>query len=235
MQSIYYFNDGKLNTSIPVFALSDFYKEGLETVNQRKDKGVAIVFPPKTSIKLALGLNRLIDNTIHTLDNNYKVIFMPKTYGILSFTIDNEGYSISTNAIGQVDIKKGVEHEYVAINIPTSTPESLLRWLIDGEKGTSSIFMTHTVYGLPKQDPHSYFDPAEYSFPVDAADFRRCYELVELVPEIKSHFDKIAATGEEWRVLIEEWDRLSELLINNDKHLRAEIRELVLTEQVLVN
>lgn len=63
-------------------------------------------------------------------------------------------------------------------------PEELIDWLEEGERGSSSEFITHTLYGLPKQEAGSYHDPSEYSFPYDAGDLGRCLKLISEVPEI---------------------------------------------------
>jgi hypothetical protein len=76
-------------------------------------------------------------------------------------------------------------------------------WLENGEKGLSSKAMLWICYGEGKVDT---------SHPYDPSDFLRCHELVKVVPEIKERFHILKEAGKEWSSLVDNWDKLAELL-----------------------
>lgn len=81
--------------------------------------------------------------------------------------------------------------------------DAFIAWLAEGRRGLSSDFMAKTLLGFPRD--------AEYAYPHDAADFRRCYLFLEAVPEAREHLDKMQSTGPEWRELMKNWPELEEL------------------------
>lgn len=46
------------------------------------------------------------------------------------------------------------------------------------------------------------------SYPNDVSDFRRCFTLLEKVPELREHFQKMAEVSPVWKNLAEHWDEL---------------------------
>lgn len=46
------------------------------------------------------------------------------------------------------------------------------------------------------------------SYPNDVDDFRRCFTLLEKVPELREHFQKMAEVSPIWKNLVEHWDEL---------------------------
>lgn len=71
----------------------------------------------------------------------------------------------------------------------------VLNWIATGRVGASSKTMAMTACGLP----------SDGSYPFDPSDFNRCLMLLEAVPEVREHFDKIAALGIVWGRLIGRW------------------------------
>ena len=52
----------------------------------------------------------------------------------------------------------------------------------------------------------------DYMAPSDPDDFRRCYLLLKAVPEFKEMLYKMKPISHEWDALVDNWDRLTELL-----------------------
>lgn len=81
----------------------------------------------------------------------------------------------------------------------------ILEWLANGETGNSSQTIAFTVLGIK-------FNHANH--PYDPADFRRCMELLDAVPELRErkHMKKVAALSDEWKGLVARWDEIEALL-----------------------
>ncbi|MBN7822591.1 hypothetical protein [Bowmanella yangjiangensis] len=71
----------------------------------------------------------------------------------------------------------------------------VLNWIATGRVGASSKAMAMTACGLP----------SDRSYPSDPDDLNRCLLLLEAVPEVREHFEKIAALGVVWGRLIGRW------------------------------
>jgi hypothetical protein len=81
----------------------------------------------------------------------------------------------------------------------------ILNWLANGDVGISSKTIAFGVLGIEyKRKNH----------PLDPDDFNRCLLLVEKIPEIKKHFNKIACLSVEWEKLINNWDRIKKSFID---------------------
>ncbi len=81
--------------------------------------------------------------------------------------------------------------------------DKILDWLATEDVGISSESMAFAALGIENRKGIANEPPS------DAADLNRCLILVEQVPEIKLHFNKIAKLGPQWEVLIEQWDILA--------------------------
>ena len=81
--------------------------------------------------------------------------------------------------------------------------ERIIQWLCSGETGLSSKTMIciHTDNEMG----------GNWGFhaPSDVADFRRCWFLVEAVPEIRNSFPLIAEKCPEFKGVIKNWDIIS--------------------------
>ncbi|WP_339733324.1 hypothetical protein [uncultured Pseudomonas sp.] len=71
----------------------------------------------------------------------------------------------------------------------------VLNWIATGRVGASSKAMAMAACGLPNDD----------SYPHDPDDLNRCLLLLEAVPDVRDHFDKIAALGVVWGRLVKRW------------------------------
>ena len=83
-------------------------------------------------------------------------------------------------------------------------PESAQEWLLKGDRGISSETIFGVITGLRIEE--SQYPPA------DPGDFYRCYKLIKAVPEWKSELHKVAKLSKTWKNVIDNWDKLSELL-----------------------
>lgn len=71
----------------------------------------------------------------------------------------------------------------------------VLGWVATGRVGASSKAMAMAACDLPNDG----------SYPHDPADLNRCLLLLKTVPEVRDHFDKIAALGAVWGRLVSRW------------------------------
>ena len=78
----------------------------------------------------------------------------------------------------------------------------VLCWFATGEIGQSSKAMAFCAAGVNGNIDHPY----------DPADLRRCMLLVEQIPEIEVHFDKIAKLSDTWEQIILNWHDLIRML-----------------------
>ena len=78
--------------------------------------------------------------------------------------------------------------------------KKILEWFATGNTGVSSKAMAFAAVGITNKQSFGN------STPSDPSDFNRCLKLVEQVPEIKHHFDKIAKLSDKWAVLISKWE-----------------------------
>ena len=74
----------------------------------------------------------------------------------------------------------------------------VLEWVASGRVGQSSKAMAMTACDLPSSG----------SYPLDPDDLNRCLLMLEAVPEVRAHFEKIAGLGVVWGRLISRWDEI---------------------------
>ena len=79
-------------------------------------------------------------------------------------------------------------------------------WMLHGEHGISSKTMFNRL---------SYINliPNQHEgFPFDPDDFRRCYLLLHACPHFKTRLHRMKAVNPTWSNLIDNWDKLTEML-----------------------
>lgn len=81
--------------------------------------------------------------------------------------------------------------------------ERIIQWLCSGETGLSSKTML-CIHTGNEMDRGWDFRP-----PSDVADFRRCWLLIEAIPEVKNSFAQIAKECPAFKGVIENWDVIS--------------------------
>ena len=83
-------------------------------------------------------------------------------------------------------------------------PETAKEWLLKGDRGISSETIFGAISGL-------WIESSKYP-PADPSDFYRCYKLIKQVPEWKAELHKVSELSKTWKNVIDNWDKLSELL-----------------------
>jgi hypothetical protein len=78
----------------------------------------------------------------------------------------------------------------------------LMQWLINGERGLSSMAMVAHITGRG----------GDASYPYDPADLRRCRLLVERVPVIRHKLAKMSTCSPTWARIIAVWGELCALM-----------------------
>lgn len=89
-------------------------------------------------------------------------------------------------------------------NLSSAIKKNADWWLQYGERGISSETMFHYLSGRRIGQREST--------PSDPDDFRRCYLLLKAVPQWKNDLDKLRPVSEVWNKLVDNWDRLTEML-----------------------
>ena len=106
------------------------------------------------------------------------------------------------------DCKKTWEEPTIDTN-GKSERECATFWLANGERGVSSETMFSTLYGT------HLLPPERFSHPLDPDDFRRCHLLLETVPHWRERLSDLKALGDPWPALVDNWDKLTEMLEEN--------------------
>lgn len=91
------------------------------------------------------------------------------------------------------------------------------RWLIHGERGISSEAMAAVFMGLNPDPKWGRFG----NHPHDPSDFNRCVGLLRMVPGTRERLSEIAAISPIWAALVEHWDELEALLVQEFPSGRA--------------
>jgi len=79
-------------------------------------------------------------------------------------------------------------------------------WYTKGERGMSSETMYNCFMNI-SQD--------RISHPHDPADFKRCWKLLEAIPEWKLQLHKLKSLSPAWSNLVDNWDKLTEMYLEN--------------------
>ena len=86
-------------------------------------------------------------------------------------------------------------------------------WLLTGEVGLSSKAICCAALGLPGEERWSGHNNY-YNYPGDPSDFRRCFLLLEAVPEVREPaFAVLSKAHEPWPELVAGWDEITALFL----------------------
>jgi len=86
--------------------------------------------------------------------------------------------------------------------------ERAVWWISDGERGASSEARWCCLMGRGvKRTNH----------PCDPDDFKRCYKLLQLIPEWKDELHKLKPLSPVWSLLVDNWNKLTEMFEENEK------------------
>ena len=83
--------------------------------------------------------------------------------------------------------------------------DKILNWFATGSVGLSSKTMACAAAGIPQLVTRH---------PVDAADLNRCLLLLEGVPEIRDHMDRVSAVSDTWAKLVDRWDEVEQCFLD---------------------
>jgi hypothetical protein len=86
--------------------------------------------------------------------------------------------------------------------------DRMLIWLRTGERGSSS----ETIFEVLAEHPIMR-EPFAGSTPRDPSDFRRCYLLLEAIPEWRNELQKVAEVYPEWKPFADNWPELERLYL----------------------
>ena len=108
------------------------------------------------------------------------------------------------------------------ISLTENEKEDMIRWIIGEDHGLSSETIWGVIMGTPSH---------REMVPYDCWDFGRCYRLLEHfnADKRKEILNAVAYEYKDWRPIIENWDKLSEL------HRSNKIYELTATLYKLIN
>ncbi|WP_304736539.1 hypothetical protein [uncultured Desulfovibrio sp.] len=85
-------------------------------------------------------------------------------------------------------------------------------WICCGETGISSKTIWAVLSDIPFQkNPFEKSWRFYFDVPHDPGDFRRCYLLLQLIPEWKHWLGEVAGHFPAWKKFVENWDELTEL------------------------
>jgi len=81
--------------------------------------------------------------------------------------------------------------------------DKVLDYFGDGRGGLSSKAMALAAIELKHGNHH----------PSDPADFNRCLMLLDAVPEIRDHMDRVAAISGTWAKMVDRWDEVEKCFL----------------------
>jgi hypothetical protein len=92
-------------------------------------------------------------------------------------------------------------------NPTKSIYERAMWWRNYGETGASS----KTMWNCFMQTPGKF----EINHPYDPDDFKRCYKLLQAIPEWKNEMHRLKQLSSAWDKLVDNWDKLTEMYEEN--------------------
>lgn len=96
----------------------------------------------------------------------------------------------------------------VVIDPGTGDKQSRInKWLASGERGISSNTMLEVITGISATS--GAFGRCE---PCDPDDFKRCWKLLNAVPELREEFPILANESDVWKALVDNWDELAAMM-----------------------
>ena len=92
--------------------------------------------------------------------------------------------------------------------VQASQGMGLQAWLASDDRGLSSDWMAHIMFGVPNSRPWG-----DGAYPHDPSDFGRCYRFLEAVPGARSRLDMMRDSGRIWNAYITHWKMLETLYL----------------------
>lgn len=103
-------------------------------------------------------------------------------------------------------------------------PISVQKWLLNGERGSSSNEMCHVFFGIPARSKKSH--------PLDVDDFRRCL-LFLVATNSRSELPKMVSVSSEWAAIIAKWDEIEELSVRAEYGAACDLIDACLSAPVI--
>lgn len=125
-----------------------------------------------------------------------------------------------------IDVHKNCEKRWVepTVDPSKSIEDKLIFWYKNGERGVSSETMFANFVKLTGDLARQIFKvrpKKDWHHPCDPDDFFRCHKLLETVPELRKHLDQMREVSPVWNNLVENWDKLTEMLEEQLKTRKA--------------
>lgn len=108
-------------------------------------------------------------------------------------------------------------------NLETRISERASFWLKHGEQGMSSKAIFQRL-------GRHQFDKDYRNHPSDPDDFKRCYKLLEMIPEWKPLIGEMASVSNEWSNLSDNWTKLTDMYEKNVKEDWKNYKEIGMYE-----
>jgi len=83
--------------------------------------------------------------------------------------------------------------------------ESILRWVLTGEVGSSSKAMAAAIARIKIEDNFH---------PLDPHDFRECIMFLRAVPEARKYMGRVAELSDVWSAMVDQWGGIESLFFN---------------------
>ena len=107
-----------------------------------------------------------------------------------------------------------VEPSNVEFANEKSIVENANWWATNGEQGMSSKTMFNY---FAKDTPVRLILNERPTHPSDPSDFKRCYKLLQAVPQWKERLVELKTLSPVWERLVDNWDKLTEMYEQNVK------------------
>ncbi len=100
-------------------------------------------------------------------------------------------------------------------------------WAENGEHGISNKTMfNHLSVGLQVRS----LNLSHKSHPSDPDDFKRCYKLLQAVPQWKTQLNRMKTVSPVWSNLVDNWDKLTEMFERNEREKWKNYKEVGMYE-----
>lgn len=126
----------------------------------------------------------------------------------LNYPLSTAEFSEKTKAFD--DLHKDCEKSWIEPEADQnkSIQQRALWWISNGETGSSSKTMWNYFMGNKYN---------EIDHPYDPDDFKRCYKLLQAIPEWKKRIPELKSLSTAWSNLADNWDKLTEMYEQNLK------------------
>jgi len=91
------------------------------------------------------------------------------------------------------------------VDLTLSIKDRQIFWLMNGERGVSSETIFRHLSDMPINIGYE-------CHPLDPSDFKRCFLLLEAIPEWKSELHRMKKVSPVWSSLVDNWDKLTEMV-----------------------